>query len=168
MLNLDKTNLFVMDKNEELINKFYSAFQKRDFKTMNNCYTDEIVFFDPAFEILRGEEVKCMWEMLCKNAKDFSLSFSNIKKLDDEYYTCDWIATYTFSKTGKKVVNKIRANMRIEDGKIVEHSDAFSLHKWSTQALGTVGQLFGWNSFFQKKIKNQARKSLLKYMQSKQ
>jgi len=140
MLNLDKNNLFVMDKNEELINKFYSAFQKRDFKTMNSCYSDEIVFFDPAFEILKGVEVKCMWEMLCKNAKDFSLSFSNIKKLEDEYYTCDWIATYTFSKTGRNVVNKIRANMRMEDGKIVEHSDAFSLHKWSTQALGTVGQ----------------------------
>jgi ketosteroid isomerase-like protein len=157
-----------MGKNEELINKFYSAFQKRDFETMNSCYIDEIVFFDPAFEILKGEEVKCMWEMLCKNAKDFSLSFGNIKKLDEEYYTCDWVATYTFSKTGKKVVNKIRANMRMAEGKIIEHSDAFSLHKWSTQAFGTVGQLFGWNSFFQRKIKNGARKSLLKFMQSKQ
>jgi len=157
-----------MAKNEELINKFYSAFQKRDYETMNSCYTDEIVFFDPAFEILKGEEVRCMWEMLCKNARDFSLSYSNIKKLDDEYYTCDWVATYTFSKTGRKVVNRIRANMRFADGKIIEHSDAFSLHKWSTQAFGTVGQLFGWNSFFQRKIKNQARKSLLKFMQSKQ
>jgi len=163
-----ETKLFAMAKNEELINKFYSAFQKRDYETMNSCYTDEIVFFDPAFEILKGEEVRCMWEMLCKNARDFSLSYSNIKKLDDEYYTCDWVATYTFSKTGRKVVNRIRANMRFADGKIIEHSDAFSLHKWSTQAFGTVGQLFGWNSFFQRKIKNQARKSLLKFMQSKQ
>jgi len=162
-----ETKLFAMAKNEELINKFYSAFQKRDYETMNSCYTDEIVFFDPAFEILKGEEVRCMWEMLCKNARDFSLSYSNIKKLDDEYYTCDWVATYTFSKTGRKVVNRIRANMRFADGKIIEHSDAFSLHKWSTQAFGTVGQLFGWNSFFQRKIKNQARKSLLKFMQSK-
>jgi ketosteroid isomerase-like protein len=157
-----------MAKNEELINKFFSAFQKKDYETMNSCYTDEIVFFDPAFEILKGEEVRCMWEMLCKNARDFSLSYSNIKKLDDEYYTCDWVATYTFSKTGRKVVNRIRANMRFADGKIIEHSDAFSLHKWSTQAFGTVGQLFGWNSFFQRKIKNRARKSLLKFMQSKQ
>ncbi len=163
-----ETKLFAMAKNEELINKFFSAFQKKDYETMNSCYTDEIVFFDPAFEILKGEEVRCMWEMLCKNARDFSLSYSNIKKLDDEYYTCDWVATYTFSKTGRKVVNRIRANMRFADGKIIEHSDAFSLHKWSTQAFGTVGQLFGWNSFFQRKIKNRARKSLLKFMQSKQ
>jgi hypothetical protein len=56
--------------------------------------------------------------------------------------------------------------MRIADGKIVEHSDAFSLHKWSSQALGFMGRLLGWNSFFQRKIKNQARKNLLKFMES--
>jgi hypothetical protein len=77
------------------------------------------------------------------------------------------VATYTFSKTGKKVVNKIRANMKFADGKIIEHSDAFSLHRWAAQALGFSGWLLGWNKFFQNKIKNTAKKNLLKYMQSK-
>lgn len=156
-----------MDANEAVISTFYSAFKQKDYRTMNNCYDDTIVFYDPAFELLRGDEVKYMWEMLCKNAKDFSLTFGNIIKLDNEYYTCDWQATYTFSKTGRKVVNNIRANMRFANGKIIEHSDAFSLHKWSTQALGFSGWLLGWNSFFQRKIKNQARRNLLKFIQSK-
>ena len=134
---------------------------------MNSCYSDDIVFYDPAFEILRGDEVKYMWEMLCTNAKDFSLVFDSIKAKDHEYYTCNWVATYTFSKTGRKVVNHIKAYMRIEGGKIVEHSDGFSLHKWSRQALGFTGELFGWNSFFQRKIKNKARKSLLKFIEGK-
>jgi ketosteroid isomerase-like protein len=131
-----------MTANEALITKFYTAFQQKDYRTMNSCYSDDIVFFDPAFELLRGDEAKCMWEMLCKNARDFSLSFDNIVKLDDEYYTCDWVASYTFSKTGRRVVNRIRANMKFMDGKIIEHSDAFSLHRWSSQALGFVGWLF--------------------------
>lgn len=156
-----------MDANEAVITTFYSSFQQKDYKTMNNCYADGIVFYDPVFELLRGDEVKYMWEMLCKNAKGFSLTFGNITKLDDEYYTCNWEATYTFSKTGRKVVNAIKANMRFADGKIIEHSDAFSLHKWSTQALGFSGWLLGWNSFFQRKIKNEARKNLLKFIQSK-
>ena len=155
-----------MDNNEALINKFYTAFQQKDYRIMNSCYCNDIVFYDPAFELLRGDEAKSMWEMLCKNAKDFSLTYGNIIKLDDEYYTCDWIATYTFSKTGRKVVNSIRANMRFANGEIVEHSDAFSLHKWSSQALGLMGKLFGWNSFFQRKIKNQAKRNLLKFMQA--
>jgi ketosteroid isomerase-like protein len=152
---------------DELINKFYSSFQKLDYAGMNSCYDVDIAFFDPVFGLLRGDEAKCMWEMLCKNAKDFSLTYGNIQHLDDEYSTCDWTATYTFSKTGKKVVNKIKANMRFADGKIAEHSDAFSLHRWSSQALGFSGWLLGWNSFFQRKIKNGARKNLLKFMEAK-
>jgi ketosteroid isomerase-like protein len=151
---------------EELVNKFYSSFQKLDYNAMNSCYSDDIVFFDPVFGLLNADEVKAMWEMLCKNAKDFSLSYGNIQHLDDEYSTCDWTATYTFSKTSKKVVNKIKANMRFAEGKIAEHSDAFSLHKWSSQALGFSGWLLGWNSFFQRKIKNQAKRNLLKFMQA--
>jgi ketosteroid isomerase-like protein len=156
-----------MYTNKELINHFYTAFQKLDHTGMNSCYSDDIAFFDPAFGLLRGDEAKYMWEMLCTNARNFSLTFGNIIELDEEYCTCDWVATYTFSKTGKKVVNKVKANMRFADGKIIEHSDAFSLHKWSKQALGLSGELFGWNSFFQRKIRNQAKKNLLKFIQSK-
>jgi len=152
---------------EELINKFYSAFQKLDHKGMIACYSDDIVFFDPVFGLLRGDEVRAMWEMLCKNAKDFSLTYSNITHLDEEYSTCEWVASYTFSKTGKKVVNKIKAHMRFENGIIVEHSDAFSLHKWSKQAIGFMGWLLGWNRFFQRKIQNGARKNLTKFMEGK-
>ncbi len=156
-----------MNSNKELIGRFYSAFQKLDYNGMNRCYSDEIVFFDPVFGLLKGDEAKYMWEMLCKNAKDFSLTFGNIIELDEEYCTCDWVATYTFSKTGRRVVNKIKANMRFAGGEIIEHSDAFSIHKWSKQALGLTGELFGWNSFFQRKIKNQAKRSLIKFITAK-
>ena len=157
-----------MDANSELIDQFYTAFQNLDHRGMVSCYSDEIVFFDPVFGLLKNQEVAFMWEMLCKNAKDFSLEYGNIIALDDEYFTCDWTATYTFSKTGRKVVNRVKANMRFLNGKIIEHSDAFSLHQWSRQALGWPGAVFGWNSFFQRKIKNQAKRSLLKFIETKQ
>ena len=153
-----------MTSNEELIHKFYTAFGKKDYAAMNSCYSDDIVFFDPVFGLLHGDEAKKMWEMLCKRATDLQISFGNIIHLDDVYSTCDWVATYTFAQTGKKVVNRIRANMKFADGKIIEHSDAFSLHRWSAQALGFSGWLLGWNRFFQQKIKNNARKSLLRFM----
>ena len=156
-----------MNNNTQLVEKFYTAFQQLDATAMNSCYSDDIVFFDPVFGLLKGEEAKSMWEMLSKSAKNFSLTYDNIIALDDEYCTCDWVATYTFSATGKTVVNKIKANMRFGDGKIIEHSDAFSVHKWSKQAFGTIGILFGWNSLFQNKIKNKAKKNLLKFMQAR-
>ena len=104
--------------------------------------------------------------MLCKNAKDFSLEFDGIKNLDDGYYTCNWTAKYTFSKTGKKVTNMCKAHIKIENGFITEHSDGWSLHKWSAQAIGIMGQLLGWTGFFRRKLKNQAKRNLMNYIEN--
>lgn len=153
--------------NKEIIEQFYSAFQRLDYTTMNKCYSNDILFSDPAFGMLKGDEAKAMWEMLCKRAKDFSLTFSNIQLLDEEYATCNWVATYIFSATGRKVVNNIKAHMRIKDGKIIEHSDAFKLSKWAAQALGWKGALLGWTGFMKRKIQQNARKNLAAFIEKK-
>lgn len=153
-----------MNNNEEVVRRFYTAFQQLDHQTMRDCYNEHPIFNDHAFGILEGEEVGAMWEMLCRNARDFSLEFSNIKLLDDEYATCDWTAKYTFSKTGRRVVNKIKAHMRIKDGKITEHTDQFNIWKWSRQALGLPGLLLGWSGFMKNRIRVNARKNLERFM----
>ena len=155
-----------MNGNEQLITRFYTAFQQLDYATMQDCYSEGAVFNDPVFGLLQGTAVKAMWEMLCKNAKDFSLSFSNIQLLDEEYASCNWVASYTFSKTGRRVVNTIKANLRIENGKITEHTDTFDLWKWSRQALGMPGWLLGWSNFIQGKIQRNAKKGLATFMES--
>ncbi|TAH01515.1 MAG: nuclear transport factor 2 family protein [Sphingobacteriales bacterium] len=153
-----------MNGNEALISKFYISFQQLDYAAMQQCYADTIIFNDPAFGILQGAKAKAMWEMLCKNAKEFSLTFSNIQLLDEEYATCNWVATYTFSKTGRKVVNHIKAHLRIQDGKITEHTDQFDIWKWSRQALGMPGLLLGWSGYMKNKIHQNARQNLEKFM----
>ena len=152
---------------KQVIEKFYSAFQQLDYKTMQDCYSDDIVFSDPVFLVLRGDEVKAMWEMLCKNARDFSLTYSDIELVDEEYAPCSWTASYIFSKTGNRVVNNIKAFMRFKDGKIIEHSDGFRLSTWAAQALGLKGVLFGWTGFMKRSIQKNARRTLAYFIQSK-
>jgi len=156
-----------MQTNAAVITKFYTAFQQLDWQGMNSCYSEDIIFNDPVFGILEGDEARAMWEMLCKNAKDFSLTFTNIQLLDEEYATCNWTARYTFSKTGKKVVNYIKAFMKLRDGKIIEHSDAFKISKWAAQALGVPGVLLGWTGFMKRKIQKNARKNLISFIEKK-
>ena len=62
--------------------------------------------------------------------------------LDSFYFRRD--ANYTFSATGRKVVNRIDAVFEVRDGKFVAHYDSFSFHKWAAQALGGVGSALGW------------------------
>jgi len=151
----------------EIISRFYTAFQQLDHATMNDCYREDIVFSDPVFGLLQGDEVRSMWEMLCKNAKDFELEFSNIQLIDEEYATCNWTARYTFSKTGNRVVNNIKAYMRLQDGKIIEHSDGFRLSTWLGQAMGWKGKLFGWTGFMKRAVQKNAKKNLAQFMSKK-
>ena len=156
-----------MNGNTALIHQFYTAFQNKDFVTMANAYADHATFSDPVFTDLNATEARAMWEMLIKRGKDLDLSFSNVSA-GDESGTADWIATYTFSKTGRKVTNRIKANFRFENGKIVEHRDDFDFYAWARQAIGPAGWLLGWTAALRAQVGMNARKGLLHFMESKQ
>lgn len=153
-----------MESPVNLVRHFYESFARLDDAGMCKLYEPGISFFDPAFGNLQGNEVKAMWQMLCSRAKDFHLVFETPEALDHEYVTCRWTAEYVFSGTGRKVRNVVKAHMKVVDGKIIEHSDAFSLHRWSAQALGWKGWLLGGSGFFQKAIRRKARKGLEGFM----
>lgn len=147
------------DANIALITRFYQAFQRLDAEAMIACYSPEVVFSDPAFGTLRGKDAADMWRMLASRAKDFSLTFDNVRA-DERSGGAHWVATYLFSQTGRVVVNDIQARFVIRDGLIVEHHDHFNLWRWARQALGTKGLLLGWTPLVQGKVREQALKSL--------
>lgn len=148
-----------MNKNKEVIKKFYSSFQNKDSKSMIKCYHDQIEFNDPVFSNLKGIQAKAMWQMLVERGKDLHVTFENIQA-DDEHGSADWVAVYTFSKTGRKVQNKIHAEFRFKDNKIIWHQDDFDLWKWAGMALGPIGMILGFTSFVQNKIRNEAKTAL--------
>jgi len=57
--------------------------------------------------------------------------------------------------------------MKLKDGIIIEHSDAFRLSKWIGQALGWKGVLFGWTGFMKKAVQKNALKNLQRFMEKK-
>ncbi len=133
---------------------------------MQNCYADTSVFNDEVFVNLNAGEVSAMWEMFCVKGKDLQIDFSNIQA--DEYNgTAEWIATYTFSKTNRKVVNRIKANFQFGNGKIVKHTDKFNFHHWSSQALGITGILLGWTPIVKNKVRKEGLKNLKDYINQK-
>jgi len=152
-----------MNSNEQLIHHFYSSFQRKDVQAMQDCYAAGATFSDPVFTNLNAAEVRSMWAMLLKNGKDMRVEFKNIEG-NDNCVTAEWDAWYTFSKTGNKVHNQIKASFLIENGKIVKHTDQFSFYKWAKQALGVTGVLLGWTGFLKNKISTTAKKSLKSFM----
>ncbi len=149
-----------------VIAQFYEAFQRLDAATMAACYHSKVVFEDPAFGRLVGEEACAMWRMLCESqqGKDFRVEASNLVETASGG-SAHWEAYYTFSATRRRVHNIIDATFEIQEGKIIKHTDRFDLYRWARQAMGISGVLVGWTPFFKKQLQQKTRAMLERYQQ---
>jgi ketosteroid isomerase-like protein len=146
-----------------IVEDFYAAFGRRDGDRMAACYTADARFSDPVFTDLRGDEPGAMWRMLTGQAEDLRVELVE-HAVDGDSGSARWIAHYTFSRTGRPVVNDVRASFRFADGLIAEHADSFSFYRWARQALGPPGLLLGWTPIVRSATRRQARASLDAFM----
>ena len=150
--------------NSQVITNFYSAFQNKDWTGMQKCYHTEIQFSDPVFPNLSPKEANAMWHMLLSASTDLTITFNNIVTANGKG-SCHWEALYSFSRTGRRVHNKIDASFEFKDGLIIRHQDKFDIWRWSRMALGTSGLLLGWTPFMKRKIQSMAMQNLKKFIE---
>jgi ketosteroid isomerase-like protein len=149
--------------NEELIDRFYAAFGRCDGSTMAACYAPDAHFSDPVFPGLTGAEPGAMWRMLTERATDLKIELAE-RSADDDAGTAHWLATYTFTQTGRPVENDVHASFRFAGGLIAEHDDSFDFHRWSRQALGLSGLLLGWTPLLRSAVRRRSRAALDEYV----
>ena len=149
--------------NAELITRFYAALGEKNGTAMAACYADDATFSDPVFRNLDAKGVRGMWQMLCARATNLTVVANDIEADDTRGSAC-WVATYTFSKTGRKVCNVIDARFEFRDGKIVRHTDRFDLWRWASMALGFKGALLGWTPMVQNAIRQEAGRGLKSWL----
>jgi ketosteroid isomerase-like protein len=147
------------NSNDELIQRLYEALDRGDGEAMAACYAPDARFDDPVFPGLSGAEAGDMWRMLTSRATDLEVELRE-HDADDHAGRAHWIASYTFTQTGRPVVNDVHATFRFRDGLIAEHRDDFSFHDWSKQALGTAGLLLGWTPILRNATRRRARAGL--------
>jgi len=155
-----------MHPHAQLIHDFYTAFQRRDAPAMAACYHPDLEFSDAVFVGLRHARATAMWTMLVERGTDLRLTFRDVQA-DDHTGRAHWDAHYTFSTTGRKVINRIDAAFEFRDGRIVRHRDAFDFWTWSRQALGPAGLLLGWTPLLKNQVRKQAQRSLDKFMKER-
>lgn len=154
-----------MNAHEQLIEEFYAGFADGEPDTMISCYHPQVVFTDPAFGTLEGADVADMWRMLLKDGtKSIDVEFSDIVA-NDVGGSANCVADYKFA--GRPVQNCISSEFTFKDGLIIKQVDSYDLWKWSQQALGLQGLLFGWSLLMKNRIQRQAISSLRKFQRRK-
>lgn len=144
-----------MSNHAALIERFYRAFDAGDGETMAACYAPDVRFSDPVFTDLRGSRAGAMWQMLTGAGGDLRVELLQ-HEAGEERGSAQWRARYTFTETGRPVVNDVHASFRFEGGLIAEHRDEFDFHRWARQALGPVGLLLGWTPIVRSAVRRQA------------
>jgi ketosteroid isomerase-like protein len=154
-----------MHTHEKLIRDFFKAFQRNDYRTMQESYHPEASYSDPVFGNLDAAQAKAMWKMLVTSAKDLHITYGDVKANDQEG-SCRWDAQYTFSGTGRKVHNQIKSSFVFKDGKIFRHDDHFNFWRWSSMALGGPGLVMGWSPYLLHAVQKRVRGRLEKFMKT--
>lgn len=150
------------DVNADAARRYWAALAAKDGKGMAKCYAADARFRDEVFD-LRGREPGAMWRMLFSGAQDLRITTHPLTVANHEA-TGIWEARYLFSATGRQVRNVIATTLTLRDGKIVQQRDRFSFWRWSGQALGVKGWIFGWTPLVRKAVRKQARGRLQKWM----
>jgi ketosteroid isomerase-like protein len=145
-----------------VVERFYEAFARKDAAGMAACYHPEATFEDPAFGPLDREGACAMWAMLLSRSADLHVTHQVLSSTDTTVLA-SWEARYTFTRTGRPVLNRIEARFTLEDGLIRTHLDQFSFGAWARQAFGITGLLLGWTPWFQAKVRSQALQALASY-----
>ncbi|ANH80850.1 cyclase [Niabella ginsenosidivorans] len=153
--------------NIEIIDRFFTAFGNLNDRDLNALYSDDVIYSDPLFGLLQGQQVKEKWELVCKSVKELQLTVIKKEEIDHEYATCQWKAEYVSASTGKPVIFYSKSFMRFADGRITEHSEGFRLTQWIAQVYGIKGRLFGWLNFMKRKVQAEYQERLNKYSKSK-
>ena len=154
-----------MHPNESRIREFYAAFAARDAEAMARCYHPDVFFSDPVFPRLRGREAGDMWRMLLSRSRDLQVTLDEASG-DEEGGLARWTARYTFTRTGRPVVNHVRGMFAFRDGLIVRHYDHFSFWRWASQALGPLGKALGWFAGLKWKIRRDAARALERFSET--
>ncbi|WP_018349269.1 nuclear transport factor 2 family protein [Longispora albida] len=141
----------------ETIETLYAALDARDGSAMAACYHPQARFRDPLFD-LHGEEIGAMWRMLTGRSKDLRAQVADIRVTGEGRALAHWSAAYTVG--GRPVLNEVKAAYRFaDDGRIIDHVDAFDLDAWARQALGGPGRLLtrlpGGPGILRRKVRKQ-------------
>jgi ketosteroid isomerase-like protein len=123
--------------NRKVVSDFYKAFERKDGAAMSAAYAPNATFSDPVFPSLKNGKGAAMWRMLCQS-EDLKVRHE-IVKVDGDTVTAKWVANYKF--LGNDIENHVTSTIKLKDGKIVDHKDAFDMKAWLGQAYGMAAKL---------------------------
>lgn len=124
-----------------VLGRYYTALAAKDWRTIAACYHDEAHFGGPVFPDLDADQVRAMWKMLLTSGTDLRITFK-VQREDADGGMAQCEAFYTFSRTGRKVHNRIASEFTFRNG-LIHGQRSFRLLAVEPAGTGTRRLAFG-------------------------
>ena len=122
----------------DVVSRFYRAFEAKDVDAMGALYAPNLAFKDAIFSFDSSAGATHMWKKLFEVDPNAKLQFT-LDSAQGSTVKGHWVADYHVG--GRPVHNEVSTTMKVENGKITQHTDDFSWKKWAPQAF-PAGALF--------------------------
>jgi hypothetical protein len=131
----------VMSAHKRIVETLFRSLQTLDHNAMAACYDETAAFSDIAFRLQGRQQIHTMWHMIC--LKGIDVQVQSIEDVGDIVHA-RIVDTYTFSDTGRKVINPIESSFEFRNGLIAVQRDSCDPLHWARQAFGGLkGELVG-------------------------
>jgi hypothetical protein len=147
----------------QVLHRYQQAFSQGSIESIKRCYASDVIYFDPLYGYLHGDQVGYMWASKFAEFATYTISTGELADQGDGYYNMKYDIAYT-SRSQMSIKMAVQCFFKIDDERIVEQSEAFSVHELLRQERGLIGHLMGWNRMMQQSRKNKARRMLLNFM----
>jgi len=95
-----------MANEKQLVETLFTSLQALNHHAMAACYHEAATFSDIAFQLQGRKQIHAMWHMICQ--KGINVQVQSITAAGDSV-RARIVDTYTFSDTGRQVVNSIES-----------------------------------------------------------
>ena len=134
-----------MHANAALLEKLFTSLNKRNHQAMAECYHQDAVFRDIAFDLHGRGAIHGMWQMICEGRSNLRATYE-VLNADDHSGRVSLVDDYTFyarddspTGSGREVHNVIDSEFRFRDGLIISHRDDCDARAWGQMAIGGFG-----------------------------
>jgi len=129
------------DLHTDRVRQPYGFLHEHQHGFMAGLYHEQATFRDIAFDLQGQKRIHAMWHRICEG--DIIVEIDSIEAVR-ETIIAHVVDRYTFTKTLRKVVNRITSQFRFCNGLIIEHHDTCNELDWARQAFGGIqGELAG-------------------------
>jgi len=138
-----------MANEKQLVETLFTSLQALNHEVMAACYHEAATFSDIAFQLQGRKQIHAMWHMICQ--KGINVQVQSIQAAGDSV-RARIVDTYTFSDTGRQVVNSIESTFEFRDRLIRVQRDVCDPLDWSRQAFGGIkGELVGRSGWLRRR-----------------